>query len=49
MTQFIALARSQVPHYVLEVHEQLVDEVKDLIVAGYEAGVKEAVKLLTAG
>ena len=49
LTQFMAIARSQVSRYVLEVHEQLLDEVRDLIVASYEARVKETVKLLAAG
>ena len=49
LAQFMELARIQVPRYVLEVHEQLLDDVRDLIVASYEARVKETVKLLAAG
>jgi hypothetical protein len=43
------MAVPQVTGYVLEAHEQLLDDVRDRIVANYQDRVKDTVKLLTAG
>lgn len=49
LRHFLATARPQVTGYVLEAHEQLLDEVRGKIVADYQARVKSTVRLLTAG
>jgi hypothetical protein len=48
LRRFMAMARPQVTRYVLEAHEQLLDEVRGQIVENYRDRVKETVKLLTA-
>jgi hypothetical protein len=47
--RFMNMARSQVTGYVLEAHEQLLEEVRGQIVANYQERVRGTVKLLTAG
>lgn len=49
LQRFLALARPQVAGYVVEAHEQLLDEVRGKIVASYEERVRGTVRLLTAG
>jgi len=49
LRRFMSMARPQVTGYVLEAHEQLLDEVRGQIVASYQERVKGTVKLLTAG
>ncbi len=46
---FMNSARPQVVRYVLEAHEQLLDEVRVKIADSYRERVKSTVKLLTAG
>ena len=47
--RFMTMARPQVAGYVLDAHEQLLDEVRRQIVASYQERVRGTVKLLTAG
>jgi hypothetical protein len=47
--RFMNMARPQVTGYVLEAHDQLLDNVRGQIVANYQERVKGTVKLLTAG
>lgn len=49
LQRFLTMARPQVIAYVLEAHEQLLQDVRGKIVADYEERVKGTVKLLTAG
>jgi hypothetical protein len=35
--------------YVLEAHERVLDETRDMVVRNYRGRVEETVKLLTAG
>jgi hypothetical protein len=49
LRRFMAVARPQVAGYVLEAHEQLLDEVRGQIVASYQERMRGTVKLLTAG
>ena len=48
LRRFMAMAHPQVSRYVLDAHEQLLDEVRGQIVANYEERVRSTVKLLTA-
>jgi len=47
--RFMEMARPQVTAYVLEAHEQLLEEVRGRIVDNYRERVEDTVKLLTAG
>jgi hypothetical protein len=47
--RFMNMAVPQVTAYVLEAHEQLLEEVQGRIVANYQERVKDTVKLLAAG
>ena len=49
LLRFMNMARPQVVRYVLEAHQQLLDEVRLKIAASYEDRVKSTVKLLTTG
>jgi hypothetical protein len=49
LLRFMNSARPQVVRYVLEAHEQLLDEVRVKIADSYQERVKSTVKLLTAG
>jgi vacuolar-type H+-ATPase subunit E/Vma4 len=49
LLRFMSSARPQVVRYVLEAHEQLLDEVRVKIADSYQERVKSTVKLLTAG
>jgi hypothetical protein len=49
LSRFMNMAVPQVTGYVLEAHEQLLDDVRNQIVANYQDRVKDTVKLLTAG
>ena len=49
LLRFMNMARPQVVRYVLEAHQQLLDEVRVKITESYEERVKSTVKLLTAG
>ena len=49
LLRFMNMARPQVARYVLEAHQQLLDEVRAKITQSYEERVKSTVKLLTAG
>jgi len=49
LLRFMNMARPQVVRYVLEAHQQLLDEVRAKIAESYEERVKSTVKLLTAG
>ena len=48
LRRFMSVARPQVAGYVLEAHEQLLDEVRGQILANYQERVSGTVKLLTA-
>lgn len=49
LARFMVMAQPQVARYVLEVHQQLLDDVRGQIVANYRDRVRSTVKLLTAG
>lgn len=49
LLRFMNMARPQVVRYVLEAHQQLLDEVRVKIAESYEDRVKSTVKLLSAG
>ncbi len=49
LLRFMNTARPQVVRYVLEAHQQLLDEVRVKITESYEERVKSTVKLLAAG
>ena len=49
LLRFMNMARPQVVRYVLEAHQQLLDEVRVKITESYEERVKSTVKLLAAG
>jgi DnaJ domain len=49
LLRFMNMARPQVVRYVLEAHQQLLEEVRVKISESYEERVKSTVKLLTAG
>jgi len=49
LRRFMSMARPQVTGYVLEAHEQLLDDVRGKIVDNYQERVRGTVKLLTAG
>lgn len=49
LLRFMNMARPQVVRYVLEAHQQLLDEVRLKIAESYEDRVKSTVKLLSAG
>ena len=49
LRRFMTMARPQITAYVLEAHEQLLEDVRGRIVANYQERVKGTVKLLTAG
>jgi hypothetical protein len=49
LRRFMTMAQPQVTAYVLEAHNQLLDEVRAQIVESYQKRIKDTVKLLTAG
>lgn len=49
LLRFMGVARPQVVRYVLEAHQQLLEEVRLKITASYQERVKSTVKLLTDG
>ena len=49
LRRFMAMARPQLTTYVLEAHNELLDDVRTQIVDSYQERVKNTVKLLTAG
>jgi DnaJ domain len=49
LTRFMDMAVPQMTAYVLEVHEQLLEDLRNQIMTNYQDRVKDTVKLLTAG
>ena len=49
LRRFMAMARPQVTAYVLEAHNQLLDDVRVQIVDNYQERAKDVVRLLTTG
>lgn len=49
LNKFMAMARPQVVRYVLEAHQDLMNEVQQKIVDSYKDRVRSTVKLLTSG
>jgi hypothetical protein len=49
LARFMAVARPEVTRYVLEAHQDLLDDVQAKIAESYRERVQSTVKLLTAG
>lgn len=49
LSRFMQMARPQVVGYVLEAHQELLEEIRGQVVANYEERVRGTLKLLTAG